>query len=92
MTSDPSSSFDAPEVLEAVAAVEHDRWSHWQRYLHAQCRRNADGSLTIPPELVHRWERQLSTPYESLTEVEKETDREQAREYIAALRRATAPS
>ncbi len=80
-------SVDDPRVLEAVAAVEHERWSHWQRYMHSQCLRNDDGSLTVPPALVRRWERQMSTPYESLTDGEKESDREQAREYLAVVKR-----
>ena len=78
---------DSNSVLEAVAAVEHERWSHWQRYMHSKCRHNADGSLTIPPELAERWGRQMSTPYEALTDAEKDSDREQAREFIAALQR-----
>ncbi|GLB68752.1 hypothetical protein [Arthrobacter mangrovi] len=72
-------------ALEAVAAVEHDRWAHWQRYLHAQCIEGQDGSLLIPATLVDRWSRQLSTPYSELSDSEKDSDREQAREYLAAL-------
>lgn len=67
------------KAVEAIAALEHERWSHWQRYLHAQCQSNGDGSLTIPPELVHRWQRQMATPYHSLPENEKESDRDVAR-------------
>lgn len=63
-------------ALEALAALEHERWSHWQRYLHEQCESNSDGSLTIPAELVTRWKRQMSTPYQLLTEKEKNSDRE----------------
>ena len=73
------------EALEAIASVEHERWSHWQRYLHQQCEHNPDGSLTIPASLVARWTRQMQTPYGQLTDTEKDSDREQAREYIGAL-------
>ncbi|MGA4900587.1 hypothetical protein ACPCAJ_22685 [Streptomyces griseoincarnatus] len=72
-------------VLEELASVEHERWSHWQRYLHSQCVRNDDGSLTIPPELVRRWEVQMSTPYSELSEQEKESDREQVRRYLPII-------
>ena len=76
------------DTLERIAATEHERWSHWQQYLHEQCRRLDDGSLVIPSELAVRWETQMKTPYSELSEREKDSDREQAREYIAALKRA----
>jgi hypothetical protein len=72
-------------LVERLAAIEHERWSHWQRFLHSQCRRGADGSLTIPAELVHRWEEQMATKYESLREEEKESDREQVHKYLPMI-------
>lgn len=83
---DPLGALESDETLEVVAAVEHQRWAHWQKYLHEQCVSNPDGSLTIPAELVQRWARQLGTPYALLTTEEKQSDREQAHEYIAALK------
>jgi hypothetical protein len=73
--------------IELLAAVEHERWSHWQRFVHEQCRLDRDGSLVIPPELARKWERQFSTPYDSLTEEEKESDREQVRRYLPMIDR-----
>ena len=72
-------------LLESLAAIEHERWSHWQRYLHAQCRQQADGSLTIPAELVARWSAQMSTPYAELSEAERESDREQVHRYLPII-------
>ena len=72
-------------LLESLAAVEHERWSHWQRYLHSQCQRGSDGSLTIPPELVDRWSAQASTPYADLSDAEKESDRDQVRRYLPVI-------
>jgi len=72
-------------LTERLAEIEHNRWRHWQRYLHGQCNRGGDGALTIPSDLVARWERQIATPYESLTEKEKESDREQVRKYLPAV-------
>ena len=72
-------------LVEELAAIEHERWAHWQRYLHQQGRRQPDGSLVLPPELVTRWERQVATPYADLSETEKESDREQVRRYLPVV-------
>jgi len=82
---DPDKFLGSPEALEAVAAIAHERWAHWQRYVHGQCIRLDDGSLVIPAQLVNRWTRQISTAYADLTDGEKDSDREQAREYLTAL-------
>lgn len=71
----------AGELIEQLAAIEHERWSSWQRWMHDQCVRDDDGSLTIPAGLVSRWERQIDTPYTDLSEREQESDREQVRRY-----------
>ncbi|MEU7599915.1 hypothetical protein [Streptomyces sp. NPDC041003] len=79
------------QLIEALASVEHERWSHWQRYLHSKCVRGVDGSLIIPAELVQRWEAQMNTPYDALSEKEKESDREQVRRYIPLIPTIVAP-
>jgi hypothetical protein len=66
------------QLLETLAAIEHERWSHWQRYMHSKCVPK-DGALLIPAELVRQWENQIATPYSELTEEKKESDREQVR-------------
>jgi hypothetical protein len=72
-------------LVEALAAVEHQQWSHWQRYVHDRGKVQPDGALLLPPELVSRWERQISTSYEDLSEDEKESDREQVRRYLPII-------
>jgi hypothetical protein len=77
-------------LVERLAAVEHERWSHWQRYMHSMAVRQQDGSLLVPADLVCRWERQMNTNYTELNEREKESDREQVRKYLPILASALA--
>ena len=72
-------------LVEQLAAIEHERWSHWQRYVHSKCIPQSDGSLTIPAALVARWEKQILTKYADLEEQEKESDREQVRKYLPII-------
>lgn len=76
---------EGTELVEQLAAIEHDRWSHWQQYVHGQCVPGSDGSLTIPADLVRRWSTQMTTPYRDLAELEKESDREQVRRYLPVI-------
>ncbi|MBY3323014.1 hypothetical protein HFO60_27270 [Rhizobium leguminosarum] len=72
-------------LLEQLADIEHERWSHWQKYMHSKGVRQSDGSLLIPAELVEQWDRQIATPYAELSDVEKESDREQVRKYLPTI-------
>jgi hypothetical protein len=72
-------------LMERLATVEHERWAHWQRYMHSKAAKQPGGSLLIPADLVKQWERQLSTPYGDLTDKEKESDREQVRKYLPII-------
>lgn len=69
------------ELREKLAAIEHGRWADQQRSVHQKSRRNADGTLTIPADVVARWERQVATPYAELSEPEKQADRDQVDRY-----------
>lgn len=69
------------ELYEQLAAIEHERWADWQKYMHSLCTKNDDGTLTIPAMSVENWERQIATPYAGLTEREKQSDREQVDRY-----------
>lgn len=68
-------------LKEALAAAEHERWSHWQRFVHSCGQRQSDGSLLLPADVIARWERQIDTSYDELTEKEKMSDREQVNKY-----------
>jgi hypothetical protein len=73
-------------MLDELAAIEHERWAHWQRYVHEQGVLERDGSLTIPAELVARWERQITTHYEDLSEAEKNSDKDQVARYLDLIK------
>jgi hypothetical protein len=77
-------------ILETLASIEHERWSHWQRYMHSKGTLQPDGSMLIPADLTLRWASQMTTPYSGLTEAEKESDREQVRKYLSHIRDAIA--
>lgn len=79
---------DDSALLEELASIEHERWSHWQRFMHDKGRRQPDGSLIIPSELVEKWDRLLNTPYSQLTDKERESDREQVKRYLPVVAKA----
>jgi hypothetical protein len=57
-----------PQVREALANLEHEQWAHWTKYMLAN----------LTPENIERWKRQIETPYDQLSEAEKDSDREWA--------------
>jgi hypothetical protein len=72
-------------IVEELASIEHERWAHWQQYLHEKGVRQPDGSLILPAELVRRWDTQIATPYADLIETEKQSDREQVQRYLPLI-------
>ena len=72
---------DLETLRQHLAAIEHQRWADWQRWMHEQCARRPNGALIIPAELVERWERQIATPFEQLSEAEQRSDMEQVDRY-----------
>ncbi len=67
------------KLVEALADYEHDRWSRWQKHVFDKSIKNEDGTYTIPSYLVERWQREINTEYNDLSESEKESDRKEAR-------------
>lgn len=73
------------EFVEQGADLEHERWAKWQAYLHSKCVEHSNGEekwVCFPAELFERWERQIATRYDDLSEAEKESDRKEARTYL----------
>ena len=66
------------KALEAVAAIEHDQWAHWTRYM----------LDNLTPENARRWDWQCVTPYNELSETEKDSDRKWAVKSITAYEAA----
>jgi hypothetical protein len=66
------------DLIEQIAAVQHEIWVHWMRFLFACGELRQDGSVVIPPEKVARWQSQMDRAYSDLSESEKASDRDQA--------------
>ena len=66
------------DLVEKLAEYSHDSWSGWMVYMMGLSFFAMDGSITILPSLVKRWQRQMNTTYADLPEEEKESDRNEA--------------
>lgn len=66
------------DLRETLAALEHEQWAHWTRYLLER------GSIT-PSEHRERWTCQVAMPYAELSEAEKASDRGWADRVLALL-------
>lgn len=76
------------EMRERLAALAHQQWSSWMKYLFSESTSNADGSITIPAWAATRWRRQAYACYSELTETERDSDRHEADRIIAVLEEA----
>ena len=78
----------AKETLlrEALAAVQHEIWAHWMRYVFKICDTDDYGNVIITENLVNRWHDQINTSYANLSEKEKDSDREQADKVLEVLK------
>lgn len=63
------------DVIELGAEIAHDIWAHWMRYF----LQNKD---SFTKEDFDRWYLQSKTPYSELTEKEKQSDRDVAKQYF----------
>lgn len=85
------------DTRERLAALEHDQWAHWTRYM-LTALGLLDEAGVVSAEVVRlfrfeparlvllqRWKRQIETPYADLSEQEKESDRKWADKVLAEL-------
>lgn len=56
------------KLIEELAELEHDQWSHWTKYM----------IDNLTSDNIKNWERQIKTNYKDLTKKEKDSDREWA--------------
>lgn len=81
-------SIETKDIIEDMADQEHDSWSRWMEHLFKKSKKNPDGTVTIPKDKVQRWERQMKTDYEDLSNKEKESDRKEVRKFIKIVKKA----
>lgn len=80
-------------LTEALADLEHKQWAHWTRYMletlglfdASEEELSSRGFDASQVENLRRWRRQIDTPYDQLTEREKDSDREWARKCITTI-------
>jgi len=73
-------------IREKLAALAHEQWSSWMKYLFSKSAKNIDGTVIIPKWAVEGWERQMNTIYSDLLESEKENDRREADKVLLVVR------
>lgn len=69
--------------VEMMADAQHEIWSHWMEYMFTKGTFNEDGTWTMPAWAVERWSRQMKTPYQDLSDKEKQSDRDVIAEFMS---------
>ena len=79
------------ELREKLADLCHDQWTCWMEYLFSKCVEEVrtengksfkTGNIIIPRWAVERWQRQMETEYENLSEDEQDSDRKEADKFL----------
>ena len=73
---------EVAKMLDEIASLQHEIWSHWMQYLFEVSLQNDDGTIIIPVDKVERWKRQMITRYVDLSDDERKSDLEQARKIM----------
>jgi len=68
------------EILEKLAELEHEQWSHIIKYLLEQ------GCITLTRYQSFNYKQLANTPYSKLSEGQKDSDREWARKVLAIVK------
>lgn len=68
------------ELKEKLAAIEHERWGDWQKWMHGLMLLDKEWAR-IERHWFDRWQRQIHTSYSNLSDSEKASDMEQVNRY-----------
>jgi len=80
------------DLREQLAALAHEQWAGWMKYLFEQSIEGGDGRVEIPALFVARWKCQMNTLYTDLPENEKESDRAEADKVLRVIQFNSAPN
>ena len=75
-------------LREKLAQYAHDSWSRYIHHLLSKCSVDWHGNHWIPPEYAEQLTREMETPYEFLSEKEKDSDRMEAHRMLAVCAQA----
>ncbi len=78
-------------MREKLAELMHEIWARWMEHVFRQSVAQGEAML-IPVWAVERWARQMVTPYDELSEKEKDSDREVADKVLALINECFAAS
>ena len=82
-----------PKDMERLAAVEHESWAKWARWMLGELDKESGGDFNINSlDCVQRWRRQAQTRYSDLSKKEKESDRDVVREKLPYYRPDDVPT
>ncbi|MBE5821818.1 MAG: hypothetical protein E7311_04435 [Clostridiales bacterium] len=62
------------DFLRILAKVEYTRMNKWYKYMLSVCKRS-EGKYIIPADKVDLWENAISTPYQELSDKQKQSDK-----------------
>jgi len=79
-----ATTIDASLLREKLAELAHNQWVGWMEYLFSKSKQ-VDGCVVIPAWANERWHRQVATRYADLSEVEKDSDRNEADRFLAVF-------
>lgn len=57
-----------------MAEIQHDIWSHWMRFMFSCGTFDENGDWVMPKQKAERWQRQMNTKYQDLSEKEQQSD------------------
>lgn len=78
-------SIEKNSLREKLTDLTHRQWSGWMQYLFSKGTFNEDGTWTMPDWAVKRWQHQMNTPLEKLSQSEQDSDRKEADKFLAVI-------